>query len=183
MGDFNIRKWREFIISEDLPVQLTTNISTQQKANTNMDADGDNPNRKIPRYIYIDKSAIPKLNEYKGGPHLKLISQDGKNYKLLVSEMLAIALTQVRRGRAPVTNNLLKRFMELFPQSVFRGNLKNSLVDSSGNTIQAQETPFGKMITSTLQIAKSKKSGEFFAKFPMNPIGGGDKIGVDPIFE
>jgi len=165
-----------------MPVQLPVNISNKSGEHPFRAPDGSSENAQIPRFIFVDKTAIDQLNKEKNGPHIKIVSQDDKIYKILVSEYLAMALLQQRRGRAPIDNNLLKVFNDLF-KPVFRGNLKKSLQTREGATIKAQETPFGRMITSTLIVVKSKKSGYYFAVYPIANVGMGYYRGIDDVFE
>lgn len=162
-----------------MPLQLPTNIGPGDMK-PNPDA-----KKRIQWFLYVNPESIKKINQEPNGPHIKMLSQDGK-IKLLISEYLKQALDQRQRGRTSrdteiYKNKLLKRAQEIYDtpmDKVFLGALKNSLEGT-----KSKETPWGPMYQSGLIITKSKKKGNMFAKNPSAPWHIYDQDAMDPILE
>jgi len=164
-----------------MPLQLPTNIGPGDMK-PHPEAGG---KKRIQWFLYVSPDLIKKINQETNGPHIKMLSQDGK-IKLLVSEYLKQALDQRQRGRTSrdteiYKNKLLKRAQEIYSgtmDKVFLGALKNSLEGT-----KSKETPWGSMYQSGLIITKSKKKGNMFAKNPAAPWHIYDQDAMDPILE
>lgn len=109
--------------------------------------------RFIPPTIEVPLSNIEKLNNEKGGPHIKRITK-GNEIILLISTYLRIALEESKRGRTTRQgeidkNQLLKRFDEIFSKSpLFKGALKKSIQGS-----KQLNTSSGIFVPSNLEIS------------------------------
>lgn len=163
-----------------MPLQLPTNIGPGD-IKPHPDAIS---KKRIQWFLYVNPKSIKKINQEPNGPHIKVLSQEGK-IKLLVSEYLKQALDQIQRGRTSRdtrnSNQLLGRTQEIYStpmDEVFLRALKNSLEGT-----KSKETPWGPMYQSALIITKSKKKGNMFAKNPAAPWDFYDQDAMDPILE
>jgi len=111
--------------------------------------------RYIPSTLDIPRNLIKELNDSTNGPHLKIVTNEETQQKvIMVSALLKIALEQSQRGRTSrdtemYKNQLLKKFDEIFEGfSMFKVVLKKSL-----DGTKSRETPWGTFFTSRLIVS------------------------------
>ena len=83
---------------EEVTYQMGTNLGSFSGGNKGGgEGDGEGGNRKIPRVLFLPKSAIESINSLKPGS-IRLVSRDKEVY-MYVSDMFVNAMNELERGR------------------------------------------------------------------------------------